>query len=240
MPVQLGVNLDHIATIRQVRGAEYPRPYDGAVICEELKVHGVTLHLREDRRHVQEHDVIEIKKLLKGCTLNLEMALNEDVIEFARGVHPYMATIVPERREELTTEGGLDVRKNFDRIATLCRDFHARGILVSLFIESDDDLVKLSKEAGADYIEVHTGAYADSRAGARDAELERILKAAESAVACGLRVNAGHGLNYDNIKPVLSMKGLEEVNIGHSIISRAVIVGLKQAVQEMLDILGRK
>jgi len=240
MPVQLGVNLDHIATLRQVRGVDYPRPSDGALICEELNVHGVTLHLREDRRHIQEYDVIGIKKILKGCTLNLEMALNEDVIEFARGIHPYMATIVPERREELTTEGGLDVKKYYDRIATLCRDFHARGILVSLFIESDKEMVLLSKDAGADYIEIHTGAFADAKPDRKEAELEKVFASAEIAVASGLRVNAGHGLNYDNIIPVLSMKGLEEVNIGHSIISRAVMVGLKQAIQEMLDILGRR
>jgi len=239
MAVQLGVNLDHIATIRQVRGVSYPKPLDGAHICEELAVHGVTLHLREDRRHIQEYDVIEIKKILTHCTLNLEMALSEEVIEFARKIHPYMATIVPERREELTTEGGLDVKQNFNRIATLCRDFHERGILVSLFIEADKDAVKLSKECGADYIEIHTGAYADSSGEKQKAELTRIFDAAEYAVSLGLRVNAGHGLNYENTVPVLAMKGLEEVNIGHSIIARAVIVGLTQAIREMKDLLER-
>jgi pyridoxine 5-phosphate synthase len=240
MSVVLGVNLDHIATLREVRGVDYPRPFDGAMICEKCRAHGVTLHLREDRRHIQEYDVIEIKKVLSHCSLNLEMALSNEIIEFAKKILPYMVTIVPEKREELTTEGGLDVRQNVDKIGSLTRDFHLRGILVSLFIEPDREMVKLSKVTGADYIEIHTGTYADARGAAVESELARVLDAADFAVENGLRVNAGHGLNYDNIGPILGMKGLEEVNIGHSIISRAVLVGLERAIREMQDLLAGK
>jgi pyridoxine 5-phosphate synthase len=238
--VVLGVNLDHIATIRQVRGTKYPCPADGAKICEECGVHGVTLHLREDRRHIQEYDLFEVQKVLKKCTLNLEMALSADVIAAAHRLSPHMATIVPERREELTTEGGLDVKQNFDRIRELVEDFHSRNILVSLFIEPDHDAVKRSADTGADYIEIHTGSFADAEdESVRSRELARVLSSAETAVSLGLKVNAGHGLNYDNITPVLAMKGLHEVNIGHSIISRAVIAGLKSAILDMKALLER-
>jgi len=237
MSVVLGVNLDHIATLRQVRGAAYPQPAHGALICEECGVHGVTLHLREDRRHIQDYDLFEVQKVLKRCTLNMEMALNEDVINVARRVVPHMVTLVPEKREELTTEGGLDVKKHFDTIASLAAEFKKKGILVSLFIEPERETVRLSKESGAEYIEIHTGSYADAADSLlQKKELARILDAAEYAVELGLHVNAGHGLNYDNIAPVLSMKGLHEVNIGHSIISRAVFSGLKNAVLEMKDL----
>ena len=238
--VVLGVNLDHIATIRQVRGTKYPSPAEGAKICEECNVHCVTLHLREDRRHIQEYDLFEVQKVLKKCTLNLEMALSDDVIDAAHRLSPYMATIVPERREELTTEGGLDVTQNFKKISALVKDFHSRNILVSLFIEPDIDAVKLSADTGSDYVEIHTGSYADATDEVtRSRELARVFAAAETADSLGIRVNAGHGLNYDNIIPVLAMKNLHEVNIGHSIISRAVIAGLKPAILEMKALLER-
>lgn len=240
MSVVLGVNLDHIATLRQVRGSVYPQPSDGARVCEKCGVHGVTLHLREDRRHIQEHDVRDIKKILSTCSLNLEMALYQEIIDFAHEINPYMATIVPERREELTTEGGLDVKTHAKKIKSLVADFRSRGILVSLFIEPDRDAVRISKESGAEFIEIHTGSYADAQGDAVKRELDRVLSAASYAVSLGLRVNAGHGLNYDNLAPVLSMEGLEEVNIGHSIISRAVIVGLEQAIRQMQDLLMRR
>ncbi|MGL4370915.1 MAG: pyridoxine 5'-phosphate synthase [Spirochaetota bacterium] len=234
MPAVLGVNLDHIATLRQVRGAKYPQPLDGARICEECGVHGVTLHLREDRRHIQDYDLFEIKKILTHCTLNLEMALSDDVIEVARRVQPYMTTIVPEKRQELTTEGGLDVRKYAERITAVTADFSKRGILVSLFIEPDREAVRISHQTGAEYIEIHTGRYADAEDEAlRNAELQRIFDAAAYAQSLGLKVNAGHGLNYDNVLPILAMPALLELNIGHSIISRAVFTGLKEAVLEM-------
>jgi pyridoxine 5-phosphate synthase len=239
MPVVLGVNLDHIATLRQVRGAPYPQPVEGARICETCGVHGVTLHLREDRRHIQEYDVREVKKVLSSCSLNLEMALYQEIIDFACEIQPYMATIVPERREELTTEGGLDVKSHAGRIASLVSDFRLRGILVSLFIEPDRDAVRISKETGAEYIEIHTGSYADARGDNVKRELDRVLESASYAVSLGLRVNAGHGLNYENMEPMLAMEGLEEVNIGHSIISRSIFVGLEQAIRQMQDILVR-
>ena len=240
MSVVLGVNLDHIATLRQVRGAPYPQPVDGARICEECAVHGVTLHLREDRRHIQDYDVENVQKALSSCKLNLEMALSEDVISVARRIVPHMVTLVPERREELTTEGGLDVGRHADAIRKLTEEFRLKGILVSLFIEPDMKAVELSKELCVDYVELHTGSYADApdQASARR-ELDRLHAAAARAVALGLKVNAGHGLNYDNIGPILSLEGLREVNIGHSIISRAVFAGLKTAILDMKNLLGK-
>jgi pyridoxine 5-phosphate synthase len=240
MAVVLGVNLDHIATIRQARGTVYPRPAEGAVICEECGVHGITLHLREDRRHIQNHDVLEVQKIIKTCTLNLEMAVSDEIIAFAQKVQPFMTTIVPERREELTTEGGLDVGKNSVKLKKLVKDFSSQNILVSLFIEPDRDIINQSRDTGAEFIEIHTGAYADATdASAQKKELDRLLDASEYAVSLGLRVNAGHGLTCENITPVLAMKGLEEVNIGHSIISRAVLIGLKNAIIEMKSLLDR-
>ena len=170
----------------------------------------------------------------------MEMALNEDVIEVARKVVPHMVTLVPEKREELTTEGGLNVKMHFEKIAALSAEFRSRGILVSLFIEPEREAVRLTKESGADYIEIHTGSYADAAdSKQQEYELSRILDAAQYAAEMGLKVNAGHGLNYENIIPVLAMKGLHEVNIGHSIISRAVFTGLKNAVLEMKNLCDR-
>lgn len=234
MPIVLGVNIDHIATLREVRGTSYPDPVDGALICEKCGVHGVTMHLREDRRHIQERDIIEVQKVLSKCTLNLEMALSDDVISFARKIRPYMVTIVPERREELTTEGGLDVESNCEKITRVIDDFHSLGILVSLFIESESEIVTKSRKCGADYVEIHTGAYADAVEPAKKkVELERLYQSAKTAKAEKLSVNAGHGLNYDNITPVFAMEGLDEVNIGHSIIARSVFDGLENAIREM-------
>lgn len=240
MSVVLGVNLDHIATLRQVRGASYPQPVEGARVCEACGVNGVTLHLREDRRHIQDYDVFNVKEVLSTCILNLEMALNDDVIAVARKIVPHMVTLVPERREELTTEGGLDVVRHAAAIKKLTEEFRQKGILVSLFIEPDEHAVSLSKEVGADYIELHTGSYADAADAEKSRrELDRLFASAECAVSLGLKVNAGHGLNYDNIAPVLSMKGLCEVNIGHSIISRAVFTGLKTAILDMKSLLEK-
>jgi pyridoxine 5-phosphate synthase len=240
MAVVLGVNLDHIATIRQARGTVYPRPAEGAVICEECGVHGITLHLREDRRHIQNHDVLEVQKIIKACSLNLEMAVSDEIIAFAQKIRPYMTTIVPERREERTTEGGLDVAKNSAKLKTLVKDFSSQNILVSLFIEPDRDTIDRSRDSGAGFVEFHTGTYADAADEAsQKKEIDRLLDASEYAVSLGLRVNAGHGLTCENIKPILSMKGLEEVNIGHSIIARAVIIGLKNAINEMKSLLDR-
>ncbi len=247
--VKLCVNIDHIATVREARGTAYPDPLDGARLCEESGAHGITVHLREDRRHIQDRDVISLKGIVKG-KYNLEMALSDEIVAIALRVGPDQVTLVPEKREEVTTEGGLDVAGNFDRIRTVVEKFHDSGIIVSLFIEPEKDAVYRSKETGADYIELHTGSYclaADAFGGdlSRDLpvdvkrELDRIYRAADCAAEIGIGVNAGHGLNRYNLGPVLAAQKLDELNIGHSIIARSIFVGLPGAVKELLDIINR-
>jgi pyridoxine 5-phosphate synthase len=247
--VKLCVNIDHIATVREARGTAYPDPLEGARLCEESGAHGITVHLREDRRHIQDRDVISLKEIVKG-TYNLEMALSDEITAIALRVKPDQVTLVPEKREEVTTEGGLDVAGNFDRIKTVTRKFHDNGIIVSLFIEPEKDVVYRSKETGADYIELHTGSYclaADAYGGDLHGdlpmdvkrELDRMYRAADHAAEIGIGVNAGHGLNRYNLGPVLAARGLDELNIGHSIIARSIFVGLPGAVKELLDILAR-
>ncbi len=247
--VKLCVNIDHIATVREARGTSYPDPLEGARLCEESGAHGITVHLREDRRHIQDRDVLALKNIVKG-KYNLEMALSDEIIAIALRVKPDQVTLVPEKREEVTTEGGLDVAGNFDRIQTVVKKFHDNGIIVSLFIEPDRDVVNRSKEAGADYIELHTGSYclaADAFGGDLywelpadvKRELDRIYCAADCASEIGIGVNAGHGLNRYNLGLVLAARGLDELNIGHSIIARSIFVGLSGAVKELLDILAR-
>ena len=247
--IKLCVNIDHIATVRQARGGAYPDPLEGARLCEESGAHGITVHLREDRRHIQDRDVIALKKIVQG-TYNLEMALSDEIIAIAKKIRPDQITLVPEKREEITTEGGLDVAAHFDRIRSVVGQFHDIGTIVSLFIEPEEDTVMRSKESGADYIEIHTGAYCNAAdASGREPspdltpdaerELGRILRAAVRAVEIGIGVNAGHGLNRMNLGPVLKARGLEELNIGHSIIARSIFVGLPAAVKELLDIIGR-
>jgi pyridoxine 5-phosphate synthase len=247
--VKLCVNIDHIATVREARGTSYPDPLEGARLCEESGAHGITVHLREDRRHIQDRDVLALKDIVKG-KYNLEMALSDEIIGIALRVKPDQITLVPEKREEVTTEGGLDVAGNFERIRTVVKKFKDNGIIVSLFIEPEKDVVYRSKETGADYIELHTGSYclaADAFGGDlyRDlpadvkGELERVLRAADCAAEIGIGVNAGHGLNRYNLPPVLAARGLDELNIGHSIIARSIFVGLPGAVKELLDILAR-
>ena len=247
--IKLCVNIDHIATLRQARGTAYPDPLEGAWLCEEAGAHGITVHLREDRRHIQDRDVFALKNIVRG-KLNLEMALSDEIIAIAKKVIPAQVTLVPEKRRELTTEGGLDVAGNFDRIKSAVRELHDAGIIVSLFIEPERDAVSRSKETGADYIELHTGAYclkADTCAQElskklppeAEGELARIFMAAEHACEIGIGLNAGHGLNHNNLKPVLSARGLDELNIGHSIIARSIFLGLAGAVKELLAIIGR-
>lgn len=236
--IELGVNIDHIATLRQARGGSEPNLLEAAIICEKCNVDGITVHLREDRRHIQDQDVYNIKKEIKNCKLNLEMALADDIINIAKDVVPQMVTLVPEKREELTTEGGLDVKNNFKKIASIVNDFKKLGIIVSLFIEPDKEVIKASKDTGAEFIEIHTGTYANQfEQNEYNKELERIYEAAEFAVNNNIRVNAGHGLNYTNVKPILKCKGLEELNIGHSIVSYSVFVGLEKAVKDMQHLL---
>ncbi|MDY6968113.1 MAG: pyridoxine 5'-phosphate synthase [Spirochaetota bacterium] len=234
----LCVNIDHIATLRQARGGAEPNVIEGAKICEENGAGGITIHLREDRRHIQDKDVLALKEIVKG-KYNLEMALSDDVIEIAKKVKPDQITLVPEKREELTTEGGLDVEQNFHNIKKLINIFHDNGVIVSLFIEPDKRIVELSKETGADFIEIHTGAYCDAvEPDMLKKEIDRIYEAANYGLELGIRINAGHGLNYLNINPVLKTKGLEELNIGHSIISRSIFVGLAEAVREMIRLIN--
>ncbi len=235
--ILLCVNIDHIATLRQARGGVEPDPLAGASICEDSGADGITVHLREDRRHIQDRDVQALKKIVRG-KYNLEMALSEEIVNLALDLVPDQVTLVPEKRQELTTEGGLDVRGQFQVIERVTGLFHKKNILVSLFIEPDEDMVKCSRDTGADFIELHTGAYCNAfQTDRRGDELERIYRAAEKALAIGIRINAGHGLNYDNTGLILKTPGLEELNIGHSIISRSVFTGLGQAVCQMKDII---
>lgn len=230
----LCVNVDHIATIRQARRAQEPDPAQAAMLAELAGASGITCHLREDRRHIQDRDVEVLRRLVK-TKLNLEMAVTEEMIRIAIALKPDMVTLVPERREELTTEGGLDVRGHLDAVTRAVRTLQGEGIAVSLFIDPDPDQVSDSARAGAELVELHTGTYAE--AGDRKAlhdEMARLIKGATLAGELGLRVNAGHGLNYLNVGAVAAIPEVEELNIGHSIVARAALVGMERAVREML------
>ncbi|MDD3725817.1 MAG: pyridoxine 5'-phosphate synthase [Candidatus Ratteibacteria bacterium] len=238
--MKLGVNIDHIATVRQARRGESPDPVYAACICELSGCASIVCHLREDRRHIQDRDLYLLKQVVK-TRLNLEMALSEEIIRIALDVKPHQVTLVPEKREELTTEGGLDVVRNFDRIKDSAERFHKAGIKVSLFIEPDERQILAGKDTGAEFIELHTGRYADAKTEEDVAtELEKISKATVYAISIGMRVNAGHGLDYHNTAPICKIKGIEELNIGYSIIGRAVFTGLERAVKEMLEIIKRE
>ncbi len=231
--ILLGVNIDHIATIRQARGIRYPDPVQAAIEAEEAGADGITLHLREDRRHIQDHDVFRIRDVLQ-TRMNLEMAVTDEMIAIAEKVRPEHVCLVPEKREEVTTEGGLDVKGLFDSVSSACDRLGKQGIEVSLFIDPDLDQVEAAARAGAPAIELHTGAYAEAlTAEAMQDELERLRNAVEFGLEQGLIVNAGHGLNYQNVEPVAMIAGVNELNIGHSIIARALFTGLKPAVREM-------
>ncbi len=237
--ILLCVNIDHIATVRQARGGKEPDPLHGAVLCEQHGADGITVHLREDRRHIQDRDVRMLKEVVRG-KYNLEMALSDEIVKIALEVAPHQVTLVPEKRQELTTEGGLNVKGNFDSIVRAVSLFHDRGILVSLFIEPEHEAVELSKKTGADFIELHTGVYCNAFGTPREKrELDRLLTSARAAVETGLRVNAGHGLNAENLVPVLDAEGLEELNIGHSIVSRSIFKGLPGTVRELKEVIWR-
>ncbi|KFF50439.1 pyridoxine 5'-phosphate synthase [Gammaproteobacteria bacterium MFB021] len=230
--IQLGVNIDHIATLRQARGTRYPDPVQAALLAEEAGADGITLHLREDRRHIQERDVELIAAVL-NTRMNLEMAVTEEMISLAERLRPADVCLVPEKREELTTEGGLDVIGGRDAIADACRRLAAAGCRVSLFIDPEPDQIAAAQAVGAPVIELHTGAYAEAQGDARGVEYARLAAAAELASELGLVVNAGHGLHYHNVEAIAAIPGIHELNIGHSIIARALFVGLKEAVAEM-------
>ncbi|HNZ28849.1 MAG TPA: pyridoxine 5'-phosphate synthase [Candidatus Goldiibacteriota bacterium] len=234
---RLCVNIDHIATLRQARGGNEPDPVAAAAIAEKAGAFGITVHLREDRRHIQDKDVILLKKTVK-TKLNLEMSLTPEIVDFAVKIAPDEATIVPEKRRELTTEGGLDVIKNMARLKDAIARLKAKNVMVSLFIDAEPKQIKASKQAGADYVELHTGRYANAKNSAQEQkELKKIKAGVMLAVQTGLKVNAGHGLNYENTKAVASIKGIEDLNTGHSIIARAVFTGLECAVKDMLKLL---
>ena len=234
--IKLGVNIDHAATIRQARFTPYPDLVEVSAEAEAGGANGITLHLREDRRHIQDDDVIHLRESI-STKMNLEMAITGEMVEIATNVKPEDCCLVPEKREELTTEGGLDVLRQKERITAVCQQLKAAGIVVSIFIEPDPAQITAAAESGAPVIELHTGTYANTAGEEQDKELQRLIHAAEHAHSLGLIVNAGHGLDYKNIMPVLTLPYLNELNIGHSIIARALVVGIRNATAEMKALL---
>ncbi len=234
--IQLGFNIDHIATVRQARGTAYPSPIHAALLAESSGADSITLHLREDRRHIQDRDVEILREILQ-TRMNLESAVTQEMIEFALRIRPQDICLVPERREELTTEGGLDVITHYDRIRAACSKLLDAGIRVSLFIDAETAQIEAAAKAGAPVIEIHTGHYANLRGREREEEILRIENAVESAVALGLKVNAGHGLDYHNVQRIAAMEDVEELNIGHAIVARALFVGLPEAVRSMKQLM---
>jgi pyridoxine 5-phosphate synthase len=230
--IELGVNIDHVATLRQARGTPYPDPVRAALLAEEAGADAITLHLREDRRHIQDRDVEVLRAKLR-TRMNLESAVTREMLAIALRIRPQDVCLVPERRMELTTEGGLDVAGQPDRIADACRLLGDAGIRVSLFIDADRRQIDAAKAARAPAIEIHTGHYADAPAERRIAELAKVRDAVAYASAAGLKVNAGHGLDYDNVQPVAAIPEIAELNIGHAIVARAVFDGWQSAVREM-------
>lgn len=230
--ILLGVNIDHVATLRQARGTRYPDPIQGALLAEEAGADGITIHLREDRRHIQERDVRLLAETL-NTRMNLEMAVTEEMVALAEQVRPAHVCLVPEKREELTTEGGLDVAGGLGAVSDACRRLAVAGCEVSLFIDPEPAQIEAAVKAGAPAIELHTGAYAEATGETARHEYARLCRAAERALALGLIVNAGHGLHYHNVEAVAAVPGINELNIGHAIIARALFVGLKEAVAEM-------
>ncbi len=232
--VRLHVNVDHVATIRQARGVSYPDPVWAAALCELAGADGITVHLREDRRHIQDRDVELLRQTVR-TVLNLEMAATEEMVRIAERLRPDICTIVPEKREERTTEGGLDLTVNPEQLRNHIQRLQEVGIRVSLFVNPDRNVVAQAKDIGADIVELHTGYYCDASGERAAVELDRLAQAAEAAVHAGLRVAAGHGLDYPNVAAVAAIPGIEELNIGHAIVARAVLVGLERAVREMRE-----
>jgi pyridoxine 5-phosphate synthase len=232
----LCVNIDHIATLRQARQECDPDPVEAAVLVELAGAQGITVHLREDRRHIQDRDVELLRRVVK-TKLNLEMAATYEMVEIAERLKPDECTMVPEKREELTTEGGLDVSTQVSRLKPVIKRLNQAGIVVSLFVDPVAEQIKAAKETGAQFVELHTGAYAQAKGEDEVCEeLDKLIKAACLAQEKGLRVNAGHGLTYRNVRPVAEIDGVEDLNIGHNIIARASLVGLDEAVRDMLGL----
>ncbi len=236
-PIELGVNIDHVATLRQSRGTRYPEPVEAALVAERAGAGAITVHLREDRRHIQERDVRLLAEVLQ-TRMNLEMAVTDEMLAFAEALRPADCCLVPERREELTTEGGLDVVHQQARITAACERLQSAGCRVSLFIDPDPSQIAAAAETGCRVVEIHTGHFADAPdREARGHELRRIVGAVEQAGRAGLIVNAGHGLNYHNVAAIAAITAIRELNIGHAIIARALFSGLDAAVREMLGLM---
>lgn len=229
----LGVNIDHIATLRNARGTQYPDPVQAAFVAEQAGADGITVHLREDRRHITDRDVRILRQTIQ-TRMNLEMAVTDEMLDIAIELKPHFCCLVPEKRQEVTTEGGLDVAGQLDKMTVAVERLSQAGILVSLFIDADHRQIDAAVAVGAPYIEIHTGAYAEAQGElAVQAELKRIAKAATYAASKGLKVNAGHGLTYHNVQPIAVMPEMHELNIGHAIIGQAVMSGLPAAVADM-------
>ena len=237
---KLAVNVDHVATLREARRAIEPDPVIAAALAELSGAEGVIVHLREDRRHIKERDLYLLRQTVK-TSLNLEMAATDEMVNIALDIRPDVVTLVPERREEVTTEGGLNVLGQMDSIVQATKRLQKAGILISIFVDPEPDQIRASKEkVGADMIEIHTGIYCDAKGKEGERELKRILEAVDIAHGLGLIVKAGHGLNYFNIQPLVGIKEIYEFSIGHSIVARAVLVGFERAVREMVEIIKMK
>ncbi|MBT6208781.1 MAG: pyridoxine 5'-phosphate synthase [Woeseia sp.] len=234
--IYLGVNVDHVATLRQARGTDYPDPVEAALMAEIAGADSITLHLREDRRHIQDHDLCRLQQRMQ-THINFEMAVTEEMVAIARDLQPSDCCLVPEKREELTTEGGLDVVGQFDKVAEACRLLAEKNIRVSLFIDPEAAQLDAAKEAGAPVVELHTGTYADASGIAQEEELARVAFAARYGDERGLIINAGHGLHYENVSAIAVLPEVVELNIGHAIVARAVFDGLPHAVSEMKRIM---
>jgi pyridoxine 5-phosphate synthase len=233
----LGVNIDHVATLREARKGKMPEVIAAALVAEQEGGHGITVHLRQDRRHIQDRDLHLLKSVVHS-KLNLEMSLSEEIVAIAVDILPDQATLVPENRQEVTTEGGLDVRGQFERTREVSARLAKLGIVVSHFIDPEPDQIEAAREAGAAYIELHTGAYANARGAERKREYIKLVEGARLAARVGLGVNAGHGLDYHNVQPIAAIPEVEELNIGHAIIARAIFSGLAAAVREMADLIA--
>jgi pyridoxine 5-phosphate synthase len=234
--IELGVNIDHVATVRNARGTVYPDPLRAALLAEEAGADLITLHLREDRRHIRDADVQAIRPRLV-TRMNLECAVTQEMLDIACAIRPQDVCLVPERREEVTTEGGLDVRRYFPAVQAAVRQLQAEGIRVSLFIDADPEQIAASSEAGASVIELHTGRYADADKSSQQQELERIREGVAHGIRHGLKVNAGHGLHYTNVQAIAAIPEIAELNIGHAIVAQAVFDGWQKAVRDMKAIM---
>jgi len=235
--IKLGINVDHVATLREARKIDIPDPIEAAVASEYAGCDSIVVHLRQDRRHIKDKDVYLLKETIR-TRLNLEMSILPEIVDIALDITPHQVTFVPERRQEVTTEGGLDIKDNFDRIKEIVSTFHKKDIIVSLFIDPDETQIKYSADTEVKFVEFHTGQYVNAETEKeKKLKLNQLIKACEIAHFLDLKVNAGHGLNYRNVESITELPFLEELNIGHSIIARSIFVGIRQAVKEMLELL---